>query len=177
VIIITAHLGNWEWLVAAQQAWGLDIAVITRHAHQAGVDRFWQGMRTARGVHCLDSYRSLKEVVRHLRTGGTVGMTIDQHEGGTTGARVPFFGREAGTVKAPALLAARLGSPVILFLCWRDDSGHHHATLSEPIPLVEGADLAETIDGTTRSYNARLEDAIRTHPEQWSWVHRRWKPA
>lgn len=177
VIVITAHLGNWEWLVAAQQAWGLEMAVITRHAHDRGVDRFWQGMRTNRGIHCIDSYRSLKEVLRHLQRGGTVGMTIDQHEGGTTGARVPFFGREAGTVKAPALLAARLQAPVLLFLSWRDGQGRHHARFSEEIPLVEGATLAETVDRTTRRYNALLEQAIREHPEQWSWVHRRWKPA
>jgi len=177
LIIITAHLGNWEYLVAAQQAWGLDITVITRHAHDSGVDRLWQGMREARGVRCLDNYRTLKNVIRHLRTGGTVGMTIDQNEGGTTGARVPFFGREAGTVKAPALLAARLGCPVILFLSWRDEDGRHHAALSEEIPLADGANLAETVQRTTRRYNELLEAAIREHPAQWSWVHRRWKPA
>jgi len=177
LIIITAHLGNWEYLVAAQQAWGLDIAVITRHAHDSGVDQFWQGMRQARGVCCLDSYRSLKDVARQLRSGGTVGMTIDQNEGGTTGARVPFFGREAGTVKAPALLAVRLGCPVIMFLSWRDESGRHHARLSEEIPLVQGTDLEDTVNRTTQRYNELLEEAIREHPEQWSWVHRRWKPA
>jgi len=177
LIVLTAHVGNWEYLAAAQAAWGLDIRVITRHAHHAGVDRFWQGVRRDRGVRFLDSYRSLKDVLRHLRAGGAVGMSIDQHEGGTTGARVGFFGREAGTVKAPALLAARTGCPVILALSWRDRAGRHHATFSEEIPLADGGDLAEIVARTTRRYTELLEAFVAEHPEQWTWVHRRWKPA
>ena len=177
LIVLTAHVGNWEYLAAAQAAWGLDIAVITRHAHNATVDRYWQGLRRDRGIRFLDRYRSLKDVLRHLREGGTVGMSIDQHEGGTTGARVDFFGREAGTVKAPALLAARTGCPVVMALSWRDRDGRHHAAFSEEIPLVAGRDLAEVVARTTRRYNELLEAFIAEHPEQWTWVHRRWKPA
>lgn len=176
LIVLTAHVGNWEYLAAAQAALGLDIVIITRRAHQRGVDRFWQGVRRARGLRFLDAHGSLAQVRRHLRTGGAVGMSYDQNEGGTTGARVDFFGEEAGTVKAPALLAARLDCPVILALSWRDAHGRHHATFSEEIPLQRGPDLAATIDRTTRYYNARLEEFIRAHPEQWTWVHRRWKP-
>jgi KDO2-lipid IV(A) lauroyltransferase len=177
LIVLTAHVGNWEWLAAAQAALGLDIAVITRHARDRGVDRFWQGTRRQRGIRFLDSYGSLAEVLRHLRAGGAVGMTFDQNEGGTTGARVDFFGREAGTIKAPALLSARLGCPVILALSWRDEDGRHRASFSQEIPLSEGRDLADTVERTTARYNALLEEFVRRHPTQWTWVHRRWKPA
>lgn len=177
LIVLTAHVGNWEWLAAAQAALGLDITVITRHAHQRGVDRFWQTVRRDRGLRFFDNFGSLREVIRHLRGGGAVGMSIDQNEGGTTGARVPFFGREAGTVKAPALLSARLGCPVIMALSWRGEDGRHHARFSELIPLEPGRDLAETVDRTTRRYNELLEDFVRAHPAQWTWVHRRWKVA
>lgn len=177
LIILTAHVGNWEYLAAAQGAWGLDMLVITRRAHQPGVDRFWQQIRRARGTRFVDAYRSLGAVMRHLRGGGTVGMSIDQHEGGTTGVRVPFFGEEAGTVKAPAMLAARTGAPVILLLSWRDRDGRHHASFSEEIPLAEAGDLASMVAQTTQRYNAMVEAFVREHPEQWTWVHRRWKPA
>ncbi|MDY0108348.1 MAG: lysophospholipid acyltransferase family protein [Candidatus Krumholzibacteria bacterium] len=177
LIIVTAHIGNWEYLAAAQASWGLDMLVITRRAHQPGVDRYWQRVRRARGVRFVDAYRSLGEVLRHLRRGGTVAMSIDQHEGGTTGVRVPFFGREAGTVKAPALLAARTGCPVILLLSWRGADGRQHAVFSEEIPLAADADLSVVVDRTTRRYNALLEEFILAHPSQWAWVHRRWKPA
>lgn len=177
LIVLTAHVGNWEWLAAAQAALGLDVAVITRHAHHRGVDQFWQRVRRERGIRFLENYRSVSAVMRHLRDGGAVGMAFDQNEGGTSGARVDFFGREAGTVKSPALLAARLGCPVILALSWRDQDGRHHATFSEEIPLVEGRDLSDTVERTTRRYNALLENFIQQHPAQWTWVHRRWKPA
>ena len=177
LIILTAHVGNWEYLAAAQGAWNLDMLVITRRAHQKGVDRFWQEVRRARGTRFVDAYGSLGAVMRHLRTGGTVGMSIDQHEGGTTAVRVPFFGVEAGTVKAPALLALRTAAPVILLLSWRDRDGRHHAWFSEEIPLAAGTDTAAIVEQTTARYNALLEAFIREHPAQWSWVHRRWKPA
>ena len=177
LIVLTGHVGNWEYLVQAQTAWDLDMLVITRRAHCRGVDRFWQSVRRARGARFLDAERSLEETRRHLQEGGTVGLPIDQHEGGTTAVRVPFFGCPAGTVKAPALLAARTGCPVIMLLSWRDAQGRHHAEFSEEIPLVPGRDLAETIASTTRRYNELLEAFIRRHPAQWTWVHRRWKPA
>lgn len=177
LIILTAHLGNWEYLAQAQAAWDLDMLVITRRAHQRGVDRFWQGIRRARRSRFVDAYGSLGVVMRHLRRGGTVGMSIDQHEGGTTAVRVPFFGEQAGTVKAPALLSLRTGAPVILLLSWRDAQGMHHATFSEEIPLVVAVDPAAVVARTTRRYNEMLEAAIGEHPEQWAWVHRRWKPA
>ena len=177
LIVLTAHTGNWEYLAAAQAAWGLDIAVITRRAGNRQVDDFWQGLRRRRGTRFLESHGSLGEIVRHLRGGGAVGMAIDQHEGGTSGVRAPFFGRDAGTVKAPAVLAARLGCPVIMALSWRDRHGRHHADFSPELPLVEGRDLADTVARTTAGYNARLEDFVRDHPDQWTWIHRRWKPA
>ncbi len=177
LIILTGHVGNWEYLALAQAAWDLDMLVITRRAHRRSIDRFWQGVRRARAARFLDAHGSLAEVRRHLREGGTVGMSIDQHEGGKTGVRGPFFGREAGTVKAPALLAARTGCPVIMLLSWRDAQGRHHASFSEEIPLAPGRDIAETVARTTRRYNELLEAFIRAHPAQWTWVHRRWKRA
>jgi Kdo2-lipid IVA lauroyltransferase/acyltransferase len=177
LIILTGHVGNWEYLIQAQLAWDLDMIVVTRRAHAKGVDRFWQNVRRVRGACFLDAHRSLKETRRHLRNGGAVGLSIDQHEGGTTGVRVPFFGRDAGTVKAPALLAARTGCPVVMLLSWRDEQGRHHASFSEEIPLDHGRDLDETIARTTRRYNELLEQFIREHPTQWTWVHKRWKSA
>jgi KDO2-lipid IV(A) lauroyltransferase len=175
LLVLFAHTGNWELLAAVQAALGLGIGIVTQHAHQEGVDRYWQRTRRARGLRFFDSYGDLHRIMRHLRGGGAVGLAIDQNEGGTTGARVPFFGRESGTVKAPALLSARLGAPVIMALTWRDQAGRHQVRFSEELPLVVGDDLAATVERTTRSYNALLEAFIREHPEQWTWVHRRWK--
>jgi len=175
LVVLFAHTGNWELLAAVQAALGLGIGIVTQHAHQRGVDRFWQRTRRARGLRFFDSYGDLRRIMRHLRGGGAVGLAMDQNEGGTTGARVPFFGREAGTVKAPALLSARLGAPVIMALTWRDQAGRHQVRFSEELPMVVGDDLAATVERTTRRYNELLEAFIGEHPAQWTWVHRRWK--
>ena len=175
VVLVTAHIGNWEWLCAAQAALGLKVAIVTRHAHVTAVDRFWQSIRATHGVEFLDDAGTLGGIMRRLRKGCTIGLAIDQHEGGTTGARVPFFGREAGTTKTPALLAARAGCPVLPAWSWRDAEGRHHATFGPPLPLIKGRDLDETVDLTTRGYNTWLEGIIREHPKQWLWLHRRWK--
>ncbi len=177
LVLITAHVGNWEWLCAAQVHLGVGAVIVTRHAHVGAVDRFWQGRRARCGVETVDSAGSLAQILRLLRDGRPVGLAIDQHEGGTSAVRVPFLGREAGTTKTPALLAARTGCAVLPAWSWRDDDGIHHATFGPEIPLREGSTLDETVELTTRAYNAWLEGVVREHPEQWLWVHRRWKPA
>lgn len=177
LVLITAHVGNWEWLCAAQTHLGVGAVIVTRHAHVGAVDRFWQSRRERCGVEVIDSAGSLPQILRLLRAGRPVGLAIDQHEGGTSAVRVPFFGRDAGTTKTPALLAARTGCAVLPAWSWRDADGLHHATFGPEIPLREGATLDETVALTTRAYNAWLEDVVREHPEQWLWPHRRWKPA
>ncbi len=177
LVLITAHVGNWEWLCAAQTHLGVGAVIVTRHAHVGAVDRFWQGRRARCGVETVDSAGSLAQILRLLREGRPVGLAIDQHEGGTSAVRVPFLGREAGTTKTPALLAARTGCAVLPAWSWRDVDGLHHATFGPEIPLQEGATLEETVSLTTRAYSTWLEGVVRAHPEQWLWVHRRWKPA
>jgi KDO2-lipid IV(A) lauroyltransferase len=176
-VLITAHVGNWEWLCAAQAHLGVGAVIVTRHAHVGAVDRFWQGRRARCGIETVDGAGSLPQILRLLRAGRPVGLAIDQHEGGTSAVRVPFFGRDAGTTKTPALLAARTGCAVLPAWSWRDADGLHRATFGPEIPLREGATLEETVALTTRAYNTWLEGVVRARPEQWLWVHRRWKPA
>lgn len=177
LVLITAHVGNWEWLSAAQAALGVGAVIVTRHAHVGVVDRFWQGRRARCGIEVADSAGSLAQILRLLRDGRPIGLAIDQHEGGTTGVRVPFLGHDAGTTKTPALLAARTGCVVMPAWSWRDDRGVHHARFGPEIPLHAGATLDETVRLSTRAYNDWLEGVVRAHPEQWLWIHRRWKPA
>jgi KDO2-lipid IV(A) lauroyltransferase len=177
VVLITAHVGNWEWLSAVQMHLGVQAVIVTRHAHVGAVDRFWQRRRARCGIEVVDSAGSLPQILRLLRAGRPIGLAIDQHEGGPGAVRVPFLGREAGTTRTPALLAARTGCAVLPAWSWRDDTGLHHASFGPEIPLVTGATLEETVALSTRAYNAWLEGVVRAHPEQWLWVHRRWKPA
>ena len=86
-----------------------------------------------------------------------------------------FTGYPAGTFKSVAILALTTGAPVIPASSWREPDGSHVLHFEEPLPLIECDDPGETIRRNTRSYNAALERLLLRHPEQWIWMHRRWK--
>ena len=86
-----------------------------------------------------------------------------------------FFGPPAGTFKSPALIAMASGAPVIPATSWREPDGSHVLRFEDPIPLVECEDTGEAIRQNTRAFNAALECLLLRHPEQWIWMHKRWK--
>ena len=86
-----------------------------------------------------------------------------------------FLGHPASTFKSLAVLALNTGAPVIPALCWRGSDGTHVLRFEEPLPLIECEHPGEAIRQNTRSYNTALEKILLRHPEQWIWMHRRWK--
>ncbi len=179
VIVVTGHFGNWEVSTAAgiasfPQAKGkfyfvrrpfkprwLD-AVIIRRFRQAGF-----------GV--LPKSGSLDAILERLAAGDIVVFPFDQHAGPKDGVRVEFFGHSAGTFRSVALIAQASGAPVLPASSWRGADGRHVLRFEEPLEPVAREDVGEEIRANTRLYNASLERMILRHPEQWWWVHRRWK--
>ncbi len=100
---------------------------------------------------------------------------FDQHAGGKDGVVVDFFGHPAGTFKSPALIAMASGAPVIPATSWREPDGTHVLRFEAPIPLVDCEDTGKAIRQNTRTFNAALERLLLRHPEQWIWMHKRWK--
>jgi KDO2-lipid IV(A) lauroyltransferase len=90
---------------------------------------------------------------------------------------VEFFGHLAGTFRSVALIAMATGAPVVPAASWREPDGRHVLRFEDPLPVIEREDVNEAIRANTRAYNASLERLILRHPEQWWWVHRRWKGA
>jgi lauroyl/myristoyl acyltransferase len=88
---------------------------------------------------------------------------------------VPFFGQPAGTFRSLALIARATGAPVIPASAWRERNGHHVLRFEEPLVPIACDDYDEEIRRNTQSYNQALERLILRHPEQWWWMHRRWK--
>jgi KDO2-lipid IV(A) lauroyltransferase len=179
VIVVTGHFGNWEVSTAAgiasfPQAQGkfyfvrrpfkprwLD-AVIIRRFRQAGF-----------GV--LPKSGSLEAILERLNAGDIVVFPFDQHAGPRDGVRVEFFGHAAGTFRSVALIAQASGAPVLPASSWRGPDGRHVLRFEDPLELVQREDVGEEIRANTRLFNASLERIILRHPEQWWWVHRRWK--
>jgi len=112
-----------------------------------------------------------------LEQGDVVVFPFDQYAGGADGIDVEFFGEAAGTFKSLAVIALATGAPVLPAASWRQADGTHVLRFEEAVAPVDVPNANESIVRTTRAYNAALERFVVRHPEQWWWVHRRWKRA
>jgi KDO2-lipid IV(A) lauroyltransferase len=170
-VAITGHCGNWEllaWVVA------LHVPVTTMHRERDDpeMNRFIVEHRASGGMRTIDrgSAAAAKEMLKAIRSGGLLAFLIDQNIR-TESVGVPFFGRLAPTPIAPARFAIRAEAPVIIFLDRRMPDGRHHIRCLSPIFPRRTDDPVELTAAITRAY----EDQIRTAPEQWVWMHDRWK--
>ena len=100
---------------------------------------------------------------------------FDQHADSKDGVVVDFLGHPAGTFKSVALLAMTTGAPVVPACTWREPGGTHVIRFEPPVPLAESDDVSQSIRLNTRAYNAALERMLLRHPEQWIWMHARWR--
>jgi KDO2-lipid IV(A) lauroyltransferase len=133
----------------------------------------WRFRRAGFGT--LPKRGSLDTILKLLAGGAVIVYVFDQHAGKKDGVMVDFFGHPAGTFKSVALLALTTGAPVIPACTWREPDGSHVLRFEEPLPLIECEDPGEAVRLNTRAYNAAIERLLLRHPEQWIWMHRRWK--
>jgi lauroyl/myristoyl acyltransferase len=110
-----------------------------------------------------------------LAAGDIILFPFDQHAAGRDGIEVDFFGHPAGTFRSLALIARATGAPVVPASTWREPDGRHVLRFEEALTTIECEDYDEETRRNTRAYNAVLERLILRHPEQWWWMHRRWK--
>jgi KDO2-lipid IV(A) lauroyltransferase len=176
VIIVTAHFGNWDLLACISARRGIPLHVVTRELKGGGLNRAWMAERERAGVTLHPETGSAGALLAALRAGGVVAFVIDQHMPEQFGVGVPFFGRAASTIDAPAILAARTGAPVFSAFLFREGFERHRLAIGERIPLADGP-LREAIVASTARFSKAVEDVVREHPDQWIWMHRRWKLA
>jgi len=172
-IVVSAHLGDWDLLACCAALCGFDVNVITRKIKNRRINAFWMGERDRCGVTLLEvGPGCARRAVRALQRGGIVAVVLDQHD--PHGLVVPFFGRPAATSATAARLALATGAPVVTaFLVRR--GGEHALALSSPLETIRTGQRRQDIFINTRRYTEAIEQAIRSDPEQWFWVHRRWK--
>ncbi|MBP8137140.1 MAG: lysophospholipid acyltransferase family protein, partial [Candidatus Eisenbacteria bacterium] len=114
-------------------------------------------------------------LIERLEAGDLVVFPFDQHAHGRDGVAVEFFGHPAGTFRSLAIIAQATGAPVMPAASWREPDGSHVLRFEEPLEPIACDDPKEELLRNTRAYNAALERFVVRHPEQWWWVHRRWK--
>lgn len=181
VLILTGHFGNWEVATIAglhrfPEARGR-FHFVRRAIKPAWLEALVTRRFRAAGFGVLPKRGSLDHLVERLEAGDLVVFPFDQHAHGRDGVVVEFFGHPAGTFRSLAIIAAATGAPVLPAASWREPDGTHVLRFEAALEPIRHEDAREELVRNTRAYNAALERLVVRHPEQWWWVHRRWKAA
>jgi Kdo2-lipid IVA lauroyltransferase/acyltransferase len=174
VVVATAHTGNWDVSACGATRWiaralGLRVTVVTKRLSWRALDRYWQHLRAERGVRLVDAPGA-------AAAGGVVALLVDQAPERASGvATLSFMGRPARHDLAPALLAARAKAPILVMLGRRGADGVHRLELCETIEPEALRGGPRAIEAATARIAGAVERFVRAQPEQWLWLHRRWK--
>ena len=172
----TAHRGNWEMLSARLPIADLPLMSAVRDLDDPRLDRIVTTLRTRFGTEIIPRGPTAgRQLVRALGRNRVVGLLIDQDIRDIPGVFVPFFGRQAWTPSGLATLAIRMRCPVVPGFIRRRPDGTHHAQILPPLEIPESGSLEERVEQLTTTATAVIEEQIRAQPEQWVWMHRRWR--
>jgi KDO2-lipid IV(A) lauroyltransferase len=176
VIFVTAHCGTWELLSARLPIADIPLTTAARELDDPRLDRLVTALRSRFGTEIILRGPSAgKQMVKALATNRVATLLIDQDIRGIPGVFVPFFGRPAWTPSGAAMLAIRKRCPVVPGFIHRQPDGTHMAEIHPPLPIPDDGTLEDCVEEVTAAATAVIERQIRTHPEQWVWMHRRWR--
>lgn len=175
VVILTGHLGNWEVAGAGLAARGVPLDVVGKGMANRRFEAELFRARERLGMRVIEMSDAPKEVLRALRNGRATAIVADQNMH-RHGIFLPFFGRAAATARGPALFALRTGVPVVFGYTLREPGPVPRYRLhAEPLEHEVTGDLDADVRALMAAYHERLEEAIRSAPEQYFWQHKRWK--
>jgi len=174
VLVLTGHLGNWELGGLAMAARGVPFYAVGRRQSNPLVDGRVTRLREAFGGHLIHHRNAVRPVLRALREGALVAILLDQRARGREAVRSRFFGQTVATNQGLALLALKSGAPVVPGFDERVGAEHVIRFLPALAAPSEGP-REEQVRRYTEAFDAAIEEAVRRRPEQWFWVHRRWR--
>ncbi|MCE5313224.1 MAG: lysophospholipid acyltransferase family protein [Nitrospiraceae bacterium] len=173
IISITGHCGNWELMAIAC---GLQIktsSVVARRQNNVYIDAMVERMRTRYGNKVIYKKGALRQIMSVLRGNGSVGILMDQAVSKDEGYVVDFLGRGAWTTKMPALLARKTGAAVLPVFIRREGTGH--VIMISPQIRLSDAEGEQAVIDDTISFTSSIEDYVKKWPQEWLWIHKRWK--
>ena len=176
-IVITGHLGNWELLAASLcYVEGYEGIVLGKEINYSGYNNFIVETRKSKNIYTYYRDRSMKGILRWLQSGKLVGILPDQDISGAEGIFVDFFNKPAYTVTGPAKIALSVHVPIIVMALVRKKD-QYDLIIDEVIePTIrDGATKKTAVRRITEEWSCALERIIRQYPEQWGWMHNRWK--
>ena len=173
-IFATSHSGNWELMGGAFACAGLPIVGVAKRQSAAGMDRFINEYRALVGMH-ITYQTGVREMFRMIDAGWIIGLISDQDPSLRDGIIIDFFGQPTNAFTGAAAIARRCGVPIFPVFIHREESGHHILTVELGIMVEKTDDRTEDVRRVTQTINTRIEQWIRKYPEEWFWLHDRWK--
>lgn len=170
VLFATAHLGNWELSAFSHALLETPMSVVVRPLDNPWIDRLVERRRTISGNHLIGKRDFARAMMKALSANQAVGILIDQNASSDNGIFVNFFGLPACAAAGFARIAAHSGAAAIPgFALWSENEGRYVLRFYPPVVMT--GDAARD----TQALQTQLEEVIREHPDQWLWIHRRWK--
>jgi KDO2-lipid IV(A) lauroyltransferase len=176
VLVVTGHLGAWELSSYYHSLMGYPMSLVIRRLDNPLVDEFVNAVRCKHGNRVIHKDDFARGLLRAMHDGDTVGVLMDTNMTPPQGVFVPFFGMEACTATAVARVAWKTGAAVLPgFLVWEETEQRYALRFGEELELVRSGDAEKDIVANTALFTAAIESFVRRYPEQWLWLHRRWK--
>jgi KDO2-lipid IV(A) lauroyltransferase len=176
VLVLTGHLGAWELSSFYHSLMGYPMGMVIRRLDNPLVDRFVNNIRCLHGNRVIHKDDFARGLIASMRAGETVGILMDTNMTPPQGVFVPFFGVEACTASGMARVAAKTGATVVPgFLLWEKAENKYVLRFGEELQVVTTGDAEQDALTNTAAFTAVIESYIRQYPEQWLWMHRRWK--
>jgi Kdo2-lipid IVA lauroyltransferase/acyltransferase len=176
VLFVTAHFGAWELSAFAHSLHGHWLHVVMRPMDNAYLDHLIQSYRTMHGNKTVGKDDFVRGLLGAMKCGETVGILMDTNMTPPQGVFVNFFGIPACTASGLARIALRTDAAVVPgFTIWDQDLGKYRLRFDRALELVRTGDLEADIIANTQAFTSVIEQYVRKYPDQWLWVHRRWK--
>jgi KDO2-lipid IV(A) lauroyltransferase len=173
-LLVTPHIGNWEIIPHVLAFVGIPLVVVARTLDNEYLERLISENRSATGQTVISRRNALSSLQKALKEGKAVGMLPDQST--MKGLLIDFFGRKATTTPVPALLAITYKKPIVVVACCRKPGNYkYEGVVSDPIYPGEYTNKKDEIIRVTEEMTRRMESIIRKYPEQYLWIHNRWK--
>jgi KDO2-lipid IV(A) lauroyltransferase len=176
VLVLTGHLGAWELSSFYHSLMGYPMGMVIRRLDNPLVDSFVNEIRCLHGNRVIHKDDFARGLIASMRAGETVGILMDTNMTPPQGVFVPFFGIEACTASGMARVAAKTGAAVVPgFLLWEKSEQRYVLRFGKELPVATTGDAERDALTNTAAFTSAIESYIRQYPDQWLWMHRRWK--
>ena len=173
-VIMTCHSDNWELMGGAFAQNGIPLVGVAKKQKSAGADKFINEWRTLIGMHI--TYQSgVREMYKMLDEGHFIGLIMDQDVGRTDGVIVKFFDQATNFVTGAASMSRFRKVPIFPAFMHKNSDGTHTLEISPPLQVERTSDKHADIKKMTQTLAALIEEHVRKYPEEWFWLHDRWK--